>query len=445
MQIGNFSIPFTKPSSPVIWVRPYHALSIESQDDGTVRVRTSSDGFSIGSIGRYAGIAFGLSLMVIPLIIGAYNVFALTMESDDTENPCDLFSTSEYIEFDDAGIMCLDYRDKLDVSSFESAEGHFRFQSEWSGFEEYRWAQYGHVVTLCFVDSNYDEYSCENLIRAPETLPDQNLSYYSGYDGITQDMPPWVNDRPSSVSVEYQSSSDAPFGTDRLLVAWDDRPGCCYLDMRTYGVTSFEITGYATPFERGILEILFPYVAPMLVGVLIFSFSGARVTLLEFDQRQSKIQRRFNIGTPLSRYDWANVDFQNFSLEEHSFTVTHHEAGDEHTASRTTYTHHSGLNLSCAYEGGTHVLFFIENKSKKVRLDLIEDLFKSLDLESPLHSSDTPLAQPSEISAQSMVRPPLVSEASIDSSNAASSPDVDEDARSPKASAQDTSDFWDNV
>jgi len=410
-----------------------------------VRVRTSSDGFSIGLIGRYAGIAFGLSLIVIPLILGAYNVSALAMESDGTEDPCELFSTSENIEFDDLGIMCLDYREKLDVSSFERAEGHFRFQSEWSGFEEYRWAQYGNVVTLCFVDSSYDEYSCENLIRAPETLPNQNLSYYSGYDGITQDMPSWVNDRPSSVSVEYQPSSDAPFGTDRLLVAWDDQPGWGYLDMRTYGATSFEMAGYTTPFERGILEIMFPYVAPMLVGVLVFSFSGARVPLLDFDQRQSKIQRRFNIGTPLSRYDWTNVDFQNFSLAEHSFTLTHHEAGDEHTSSSTTYTHHSGLNLSCAYEGGTHVLLFIENKGQEARLDLIENLFKALDLESPLHPSDTLLVQPGDTSGQSMVRPPLVSKASMDPSNSASSPEVEADARSPKASVQDASGFWDNV
>ena len=441
MQIGNFYIPFTKPSSPVIWVRPYHTLSVSSRDDGTVVVRTAARRFSTTSIGRYLFIAAGLSLIVVPLILGAMNVFSSVVDGDASENPCDLFSTSEYIEFDDVGIMCLVVTENWNVESFERAEEHFRYQSEWAGFEEYRWTQSGDVVTLCIVDREFDQYYCDNVIRAQDRLAHQNLSYYSVYGGISQDMPSWVNDRPSTLSVDYQSSTDAPFGTDRLLMAWDDEKGWESLETRTYGSRTNELTSYSAPIERGLIEIMFPYVLPMLIGLSIFFFSGARVTVLEFNPRASNIQRRLNIGTPLSKYDWTGVDFQNLTLAEHSFTVTHHHSGDEHTASSTSYSHHTGLNLSCTHEGGSHVLFFFENKNNNVRMEVLDDLFKALGVENPLHASEASINQTEQPSSEAMSHPPFVSQAPVDQSKAPlpSEPDAAE------VGAQEGSGFWDDV
>lgn len=441
MQIGNVLIPFTKPSSPVIWVRPYQSLSIRSKPDGSVVIRTSAEGFSIGSIGRYVWIALGLSLMIVPLVLGAMNVFSSVVDGDAVENPCDFSPTSEYIEFDDIGIMCLEFQENWSVDSFERAEEHFRYQSEWAGFEEYRWSQSGDVVTICIVDRQFDEYYCNNVIRVQEALTYHNLSYYSIYGGISQDMPLWVNDRPSSLSVDYQPSTDAPFGTDRLVMAWDDVKGWEFMETRTYGPMTTQQTGYSVPIERGLIEMMFPYVLPVIIGLSIFSFSSARVTVLEFNQRASNIQRRLNIGTPLSKYDWKNVDFQNFRLDEHSFTVTHHSGGDEHTPSTTSYTHHSGLNLSCAHEDGSHVLFFFEDKNNDVRMEVINDFFKALGVENPLHASEASIIQAEQPSSETVIQPPLVSQVPVDQ-NQAILPSVPDAA---EVGTQESSGFWDNV
>lgn len=441
MQIGNVLIPFTKPASPVIWVRPYQSLSIVSKGDASVAVRTSAEGFSIGSIGRYIWMALGLSLMIVPLVLGAMNLSSSVVDGDAAENPCDAFPTSEYIEFQDVGLMCLAFEENWNVDSFERAEEHFRFQSEWSGFEEYRWSQSGDVVSICNVDREVDEYYCNNVIRVQEQLNFHNLSYYSIYGGIPQDMPLWINDRPSSLSVDYQPATDAPFGTDRLVMALDDIEGLEFLETRTYGPMTTQQTGYSVPIERGLIEMMFPYVLPVIIGLSIFSFSGARVTVLEFNPRASNIQRRLNIGTPLSQYDWKNVDFQKFTLDEHSFTVTHHSGGDEHTPSTTSYTHHSGLNLSCAHEGGSHVLFFFENKNNNARMDLINDLFKALGVENPLHASGASFVQKEQQPSQTVVHTPPVSQAPVDQSNATLSPDSD----AAEVEVQESSSFWDNV
>lgn len=440
-------IPFTKPASPVIWVRPYHQLSIDSSVDGKVIVKKASDGFSIETMGRFIGVAIALCLIVVPLILAGWNVLENTLNSDQETDPCSSFNGGDSIEFDDVGFLCLDYDERIPVRSFETAEGHFKFESDWGGFEEYRWAQAGDVVTLCFVDSYFDEYSCENMIRVQDSLPNQNLSYYSMYGGMTQDMPSWVNDSPSSVNVEYASSTVGPFGADRLMKSIDDGSGWDQLEVRSFNANNFEISNYYAAMERGMFESILPYMLSIIIGLVILLRSGVRIPLLEFDQQHSKIQRRLNIGTPLSKYDWTGVDFQNFILAHHSFTVTHHHSGDEHTSSSTSYTHHTGVNLSCTYDGGSHVLLFIENKEGQERRDLIDQLFKALDLEPPFQ--DGPNFTPLEPSAQQgMILPPLVT--SAPSGQAEETSSLAEDTSSSEVQeeageAQDPGGFWDQV
>ena len=433
-------IPFTKPASPVIWVRPYQTLSIDALDDGKVIVKKSSDGLSIERIGRLVGVAVALCMIVLPLILAGWIVLENRLSSDEGSDPCSSFNSGEFIEFDDVGFLCFDYSERFSASSFETAEEHFRFESDWGGFEEFRWAQTGDVVTLCFVDSYYDEYLCENMIRVQDSLPNQNLSYYSIDGTMTPDMPSWVNDRPSSVAVEYESSTVGPFGDDRLMKSIDDSPGWEQLEVRSYNASSFEISNYYAEMERGMFESIFPYMLSIFIGLVILLRSGVRIPLLEFDQQHSKIQRRLNIGTPLSKYDWTGVDFQNLTLAEHSFTVTHHHSGDEHTSSSTSYSHHTGLNLSCTYDGGSHVLLFIEDKEGRERSDLIDQLFKALDLESPFrarHNSTPPVPS----AEQGVILPPLVSSTSIVEAEETPSSEVQEEA----SEAQGSGGFWDQA
>lgn len=439
MQFGDFLIPFTKPSSPVLWIRPYQNLSIEAKGDGKVTTKIAAKNPSIDLIRRSLLLALGLSFLLGSMGFAVFNVLAITGESEEDKDPCEFSSSSESIEFDDVGILCLDYQDQWSMSSFEDDERHFRYQNEWGGFEEHRWSQTGDVVTLCDVDQEYDTYYCLNLIRVQGTSMDRNLSYYSIYDGVSQNMPSWVEEKPSSVSVNYQSSTDAPFGNDRLLLAWDDEPGWESLEVRGYGVSSKDIDQYMAPLERDIFQIVFPYLLPMLIGFCILAFTRARFTLIEFDSRQSQIQRRLNIGTPLSSFDWVNVDFQKLILEEHDFTVTHHSSSED-GSSRTTYSYHEGLNLSCVYEGGTHVLFFIENKNNTIREDLVDSLFSALDLESPLDGSIMPMAHPSAPPLEGQIRPPLVSSTPEEETKPLANeadPEVD--------STNETATFWDQV
>ncbi len=177
----------------------------------------------------------------------------------------------------------------------------------------------------------------------------------------------------------------------------------------------------------------------MLIGFCILAFTRARFTLIEFDLRQSQIQSRLNIGTPLSKFDWVNVDFQKFTLEEHNFTITHRSSSED-GSSRTTYSHHEGLNLSCVYEGGTHVLFFIENKNNTIRKDLVDSLFSALDLESPLDGSIMPMAHSSLPPLEGQIRPPLVSSTPEEETK----PLADE-ADSEVDSTNETGTFWDQV
>ena len=442
MQLGDFLIPFTKPSSPVLWIRPYQNLSIEAKGDGKVTTKIAAKSPSIDLIRRSLLLALGLSFLLGSMGFAVFNVLAITGESEEDKNPCEFSSnpfSSESIEFDDVGILCLDYEDRSPTSSFEVDEGHFRYQNEWGGFEEYRWSQTGDVVTLCDVDQEYDTYYCLNLIRVQGTSMERNLSYYSIYDGVSQNMPSWVEEKPSSVSVNYQSSTDAPFGNDRLLLAWDDEPGWESLEVRVYGVSSKGIDQYMAPLERDIFQIVFPFLLPMLIGFCILAFTRARFTLIEFDSRQSQIQRRLNIGTPLSRFAWMNVDFQKFTLQEHDFTVTHHSSSEDGSSSRT-YSYHEGLNLSCVYEGGTHVLFFIENKNNTIRKDLVDSLFSALDLESPMDGSIMPMAHSSAPPLEGQIRPPLVSSTPEEETEPLANeadPEVD--------STNETGTFWDQV
>ncbi|MCH1461090.1 MAG: hypothetical protein L7U25_01890, partial [Candidatus Poseidonia sp.] len=414
---------------------------------GKVIVKKASDGFSIEAMGRFLGVAVALCLIVVPPILAGWIVLENTLNSDQDADPCSSFNGGESIEFDDVGFLCLDYNERISATSFETAEEHFKFEPGWGGLEEYRWAQTGDVVTLCLVDSYYDEYFCENMIRVQDSLPNQNLSYYSMYGGMTQDMPSWVNDRPSSVDVEYASSTVGPFGADRLMKSIDDGSEWNQLEVRSYNANSFEISNYNTAIERGMFESILPYVLPIIIGMVILLRSGLRVPLLEFDQQHSKIQRRLNIGTPLSKFDWTGVDFQNFTLAEHSFTLTFHHSEDEHTSSSTSYTHHTGVNLSCTYDGGSHVLLFIENKEGQERRDLIDQLFKALDLESPFQPSSN-FTSPGLSAQQGMILPPLVTSAPGGQAEETSSPaeetsssEVQEEA----GKAQDPGGFWDQV
>ena len=100
-------IPFTKPASPVIWVRPYHQLSIESSGDGKVIVKKASEGFSIETMGRFLGVAVALCLIVAPLILAGWNVLENTLNSDQDTDPCSSFNGGESIEFDDVGAPTL--------------------------------------------------------------------------------------------------------------------------------------------------------------------------------------------------------------------------------------------------------------------------------------------------------------------------------------------------
>ena len=439
MQFGDFLIPFTKPSSPVLWIRPYQNLSIEAKGDGKITTKIAVKNPSIDLIRRSLLLALGLSFLFGSMGFAVFNVLAITGESEEDKDPCEFSSSSESIEFDDVGILCLDYQDRWSMSSFEVDEGHFRYQNEWGGFEEHRWSQTGDVVTLCDVDQEYDAYYCLNLIRVQGSSMDRNLSHYSYYDGVSQNMPSWVEEKPSSVSVNYQSSTDAPFGNDHLLLAWDDEPGWESLEVRGYGVSSKDIDHYMAPLERGIIEIVFPYMLPMLIGFCILAFTRARFTLIEFDSGQSQIQRRLNMGTPLSKFDWVNVDFQKFTLEEHNFTITHRSSSDDGT-SRTTYSHHEGLNLSCVYEGGTHVLFFIENKNNAIRKNLVDSLFSALDLESPLDGSIMPMTHSSPPPLEGQIRPPLVSSTPEEETKSLAN-----EADSEVDSTNETGTFWDQV
>ena len=439
MQIGDFLIPFTKPSSPVLWVRPYQDLTIEAKSDGKVTTKVAVKNPSIDLIRRSLLLALGLSFLLGSMGFAVFHVLAITGESEEDKDPCEFSSSSESIEFDDVGILCLDYQDRWAMSSFEDDEGHFRYQNEWGGFEEHRWSQTGDVVTLCDVDQEFDAYYCLNLIRVQGASMDRNLSHYSYYDGVSQNMPSWVEEKPSSVSVNYQSSTDAPFGNDRLLLAWDDEPGIESLEIRSYGVTSKDIDHYMAPLERGIIEVVFPYMLPMLIGFGILAFTRTRFTIIEFDSQQSQIQRRLNFGTPLMRFDWVNVDFQKFTLEEHDFTITHRSSSED-GSSRTTYSYHEGLNLSCVYEGGTHVLFFIENKNNTIRKDLVNSLFSALNLESPMDLSPVPMARSGPHPIDGQIRPPLVSSTPEEEKT----PLVNE-ADSEGDSTNETGVFWDSV
>ena len=433
-------IPFTKPASPVIWVRPYHQLSIDSLEDGKVIVKKASNGHSIEKIGRFLGVAVALCLIVVPLILAGWNVLENAVNSDEETDPCSSFNGGESIEFDDVGFLCLDYNESISARSFETAEEHFKFESDWGGFEEFRWAQTGDVVTLCIVDSYYDEYWCENMIRVQDSLPNQNLSYYSIDGSMTSDMPSWVNDRPSSVDVDYESSTVGPFGADRLMKSLDDGSGWEQLEVRSYNANSFEISIYYAAMERGMFESILPYMLSIFFGLVILLRSGVRIPLLEFDQQHSKIQRRLNIGTPLSKYDWTGVDFQNLTLAEHSFTVTHHHPGDENTSSSTSYSHHTGLNLSCTYDGGSHVLLFIEDKDGRERRDLVDQLFKALNLESPFQAGPN-FAPPVPSAEQGVILPPLVTNTSIVEAEETPSSEVQEEA----GEVQGSGGFWDQA
>lgn len=80
-------IPFTKPASPVIWVRPYHQLSIDSLEDGKVIVKKASNWHSIEKIGRFLGVAVALCLIVVPLILAGWNVLENAVNSDEETDP----------------------------------------------------------------------------------------------------------------------------------------------------------------------------------------------------------------------------------------------------------------------------------------------------------------------------------------------------------------------
>jgi hypothetical protein len=107
--------------------------------------------------------------------------------------------------------------------------------------------------------------------------------------------------------------------------------------------------------------------------------------------------------------------------------------------------------LTCSYEGGTHVLFFIEDKNNRTRLDLIENLFKALGLESPLEQQITFNSVASQPSSMNEIRPPLVSQMPADSSEEMPSMDRPEANEEMPLDGPETSEkqppsgFWDQV
>ena len=129
---------------------------------------------------------------------------------------------------------------------------------------------------------------CENMIRVQDSLPNQNLSYYSIDGSMTSDMPSWVNDRPSSVDVDYESSTVGPFGADRLMKSLDDGSGWEQLEVRSYNANSLEISIYYAAMERGMFESILPYMLSIFFGLVILLRSGVRIPLLEFDSTALK-------------------------------------------------------------------------------------------------------------------------------------------------------------
>ena len=103
--------------------------------------------------------------------------------------------------------------------------------------------------------------------------------------------------------------------------------------------------------------------------------------------------------------------------------------------------------MSCTYDGGSHVLLFIENKEGQERRDLIDQFFKGLDLKSPFQ--DGPNFTPPELSAQQgMILPPLVT--SAPSGQAEETSSLAEDTTSSEVQeeageAQNPGGFWDQV
>ena len=96
--------------------------------------------------------------------------------------------------------------------------------------------------------------------------------------------------------------------------------------------------------------------------------------------------------------------------------------------------------MSCVYEGGTHVLFFIENKNNTIRKDLVDSLFSALDLESPMDGSIMPMAHSSAPPLDAQIRPPLVSSTPEEETEPLANeadPEVD--------STNETGTFWDQV
>lgn len=363
MQIGNFMVPFTKPSQPTLWINDGSEVELEVLNPSTFLVKTKSSraGFArtLTLFARTLGVLLGIGVLIAPLVFTGLQLLEnSSLEGAGKACNSSLLGSSEYIEFEDGEFSCLEVDDKIGVNQFEIAEQHFKFESDYGGSDEYRWSQQGDVVTLCYVDRYYDQYfSCETYVRVAQSSFLGNISDYWFPENTPG--PEWVGDKPSTVEVDYSSSSQSPFDGDSLAVSYDPNSG--QLMTLTYTSKSLTYGYYGNPIEKMIGDVLFPIIGSTIFGTVILFFSDGRRPYLVFDVQNTTVHRKVWYGSSLSKYTWTDVRFETLGIDKTTRTVEH--SGDENTAAHTSY--HHGFDVSVQVQNTHYVFMFLEGSQRR--------------------------------------------------------------------------------
>tara|TARA_B100001093_G_scaffold45887_1_gene38996 strand:- start:2286 stop:3602 length:1317 start_codon:yes stop_codon:yes gene_type:complete len=356
MQIGNFMIPFTKPSQPTLWIDGGGRIELEELTPSTLIVKSSAGSFAtITLVFRSLGVLFGVCVMLAPL--GAIAVeFVENMSLDDKGITCNtsLSGLPEYVEFENGDFSCLEnYDDSLKFDNFEVAEQHFKIEYDDGWMEEYRWSQQSDTVDICMLDRYYDAYfSCTSYVRVTSSMQFGNVSDYWYHEDSPG--PEWVNDKPSTVSVDYATPTQSLFEGDLLAVSYDPESG----QIMTLEYTSKSLTYhyYGNPIDRTIADAIVPFLFAGIFGAVIIAIADGRRPYLVFDLQNSVIHRKVRYGSPLSKYTWVDVRFATFELEPTTREV--HHSGGEDSQSYTSY--HEGFDISFQHQNSRSVFMFLE-------------------------------------------------------------------------------------
>jgi hypothetical protein len=358
MQIGNFMVPFTKPSQPTLWINGGSEVELEVLNPSTFFVKTKSSksgiALSFTLFVRTLGVLLGIGVLIAPLVFTGLELLE-NSRLEGAEKACNssLFGFSGYIEFEDGEFSCLEGDDRIGINQFEIAEQHFKFESDYGGSDEYRWSQQGDVVTLCYVDRYYDQYfSCETYVRVAQSSLLGNISDYWFPENTPG--PEWVGDKPSTVEVDYSSSSQSPFDGDTLAVSYDSNSG--QLMTLTYTSKSLTYGYYGNLIEKTIGGVLVPFIGTTIFGTAILLFSDGRRPYLVFDVQNAMVHRKVWYGSSLSKYTWTDVRFETLGIDKTTRTV--HHSGDENSAGFTSY--HHGFDVSVQVQNTHYVFMFLE-------------------------------------------------------------------------------------